>query len=181
MTLTDTLSVVAASFCAAALSETLSWALVYRTESYKKTKREMATVQEALDKAKAAEEKADPNNKKSAQKKVATQEERLKEVQLNLQTTQMKSTVANMVVMVSLFSMMNKWFGGIVVGRIPFTPWGFVQGFSHRGLEGEDFQDCSFLLIYVMSSMWIRPSLQKILGTAGKAAEGTPSFLRPPQ
>ena len=36
-------------------------------------------------------------------------------------------------------------YSGVVVARLPFTPFRFLQGLTHRNLEGEDFTECSVL------------------------------------
>jgi hypothetical protein len=51
-----------------------------------------------------------------------------------------------------------------VVAKLPFVPISWVQGLSHRNLNGEDYTDCSFLFLYILSTMSVRQNLQKILG-----------------
>lgn len=47
-------------------------------------------------------------------------------------------------------------FDGHVVAKLPFTPISWIQGISHRGLLGDDFTDCSFIFLYIVSTMSIR-------------------------
>lgn len=63
------------------------------------------------------------------------------------------------------FSSISCSFSGLVVARLPFLPFGVVQGMSHRGLENEDYYECSYMLIYVVASMAIRPLVPHLLGT----------------
>jgi hypothetical protein len=51
-----------------------------------------------------------------------------------------------------------------VVAKLPFEPISWIQGLSHRNLNGEDYTDCSFLFMYILSTMSIRQNLQKMLG-----------------
>ena len=41
-----------------------------------------------------------------------------------------------------------------------------LQKMTHRGLPGDDPTDCSFVFLYMLCSISIRPNLQKILGFA---------------
>lgn len=48
-----------------------------------------------------------------------------------------------MVILLLGFKFLNKWWGGQVVGRLPFHPLPFFQKVTHRGLEGANATDCS--------------------------------------
>lgn len=53
----------------------------------------------------------------------------------------------------------------MVVAKLPFTPFGFLHGLSHRNLPGDDYTDCSMMFMYAMCGMGIRSNVQKLLGT----------------
>jgi uncharacterized membrane protein (DUF106 family) len=55
---------------------------------------------------------------------------------------------------------------GIVVGKLPFEPFGLISSVSHRGILSNDNTDCSFIFLYILSNFVIRPILQKVLGFA---------------
>ena len=79
-------------------------------------------------------------------------------------------------VMMAVFGIMSSQYDGIIVARLPFAPFGFLQGMTGRGLEGvkEDNFDCSFLPLYVLGNMCIKPLLSKILGVAApRSAAGS--------
>ena len=68
-------------------------------------------------------------------------------------------------------------YDGVVVGRLPFEPFAFFRGLTHRGLPGEDYRDCSSHLVYALSMMTWRTLGQKWMEVRGwkpKAAK-TPS------
>ena len=48
-------------------------------------------------------------------------------------------------------SMMNRWMMGTVAAKLPFEPWGFVQGITHYGIENPDITLCSVTFIFVLS------------------------------
>ena len=55
-------------------------------------------------------------------------------------------------------------YEGLVLARLPFTPFSFIQGITHRNLPGTDMSDCCVVFIYMLCSMSIKPSLQRALG-----------------
>ena len=63
-----------------------------------------------------------------------------------------------------MFFTLKASYEGMVLARLPFRPFGFLQSVSHRGLSGADAQDCGMIFIYMLCSMAIKPNLQKLLG-----------------
>lgn len=61
-------------------------------------------------------------------------------------------------------------FDGRVVAKLPFMPFTWIQGLSHRNLPGEDYYDCSFIFLYILCTMSIRQNIQKLLGFAPSRA-----------
>lgn len=55
-------------------------------------------------------------------------------------------------------------FDGKVIAKLPFEPFSFLQGLSHRNLPGNDYKDASMVFIYALSSIAIRSNLQKLFG-----------------
>lgn len=51
---------------------------------------------------------------------------------------------------------LNRYYSGIVLAKLPFEPIWLVKGISHRGIEGSDLTDCSFVFIYVLTGMVFR-------------------------
>lgn len=39
----------------------------------------------------------------------------------------------------------HRSYGGVVVAKLPFEPWGFFQKITHRGLEGSDPSDAAMV------------------------------------
>eukprot|EP01117_Protostelium_nocturnum_P007483 TRINITY_DN2675_c0_g1_i1.p1 TRINITY_DN2675_c0_g1~~TRINITY_DN2675_c0_g1_i1.p1 ORF type:complete len:171 (-),score=56.25 TRINITY_DN2675_c0_g1_i1:25-537(-) len=101
-----------------------------------------------------------------SEKKKAKYEEDIKLANLELSSVKMKSTFLLGFVMMGAFYFINSSYYGVTVARLPFEPFGFIQGISHRGLEGNDYKDCSMAFFYLLASMALRTNIQKILGTA---------------
>lgn len=62
------------------------------------------------------------------------------------------------------FFWMKAHFDGVVLARLPFHPWGFVQSLSHRNVPGVDVQDCGVIFIYALCSLAVKPNLQRLIG-----------------
>jgi len=175
--ISDILFIVMASFASALFAEGISWLLIYRTDSYKQLKNQMDKLQQKVDKSK--ELPAATQAQKSKVKKVDRMEEALKDLNRDLSLTKMKSMFAVGISMIGLFGFLNSMFDAKVVAKLPFEPISIIQNLSHRGLAGEDYTDCAMVFIYVLSSMCIRPNLQKVLGTAPPKGANPMGFAMP--
>lgn len=122
------------------------------------------------------------NFKPKAKKKLDRYEELLKTQTSELSMIKVKSGFAVMITTVTLISVLNSWFEGRPVARLPFEPISFVQSLSHRSLPGTDYYECSMTFFFVLCSMFIRGTVQKILGTEPpKSASGMPGMFDTPK
>ena len=53
---------------------------------------------------------------------------------------------------------------GIVCGRLPFEPQPWVTGMTHRGLNGDDNQQCGVFFIMMCVNGLMRNIIPKIMG-----------------
>lgn len=53
---------------------------------------------------------------------------------------------------------------GVVVARLPFLPFKFVQTLASRGLDGKDKYSCSFGFIYTLCTIGIKANIPKAIG-----------------
>lgn len=175
------LSVVAAGIFVSVLSQFIEWLFVLRTEDYK-TK--MAKIESLQERIKALEVKMLPQvggdvieeSSKKAMARLARTEKQISDLQtevqnvnLSLQGKKFLLGFVNMGLMIFMFTRLSAIFADVVVAKLPFEPWGFVQGISHRGLSGDDITDCSYLFVYVMVNMSFRPTMSKLLGIKQQA------------
>lgn len=58
--------------------------------------------------------------------------------------------------MISIMSMLNSYYNGVVVATLPFEPFSLLRGMSHRTLRGEDYTQCSMTFLYLLASAGIR-------------------------
>merc|ERR1711976_598715 len=180
--LADTLLILFISIATAFLGEGLTWVLVYRTDKYKKLKSEVEEQSKKLDNQ--TEAAVTETSDRNAKKKIERQEERLKNNNRDLSMVKMKSMFAIGVVFTALLSMFSSIFDGRVVAKLPFVPFSWIQGISHRNLMGGDYTDCSFIFLYILCTMSIRQNIQKMLGFAPSRAaskQGGEIFSTPMQ
>ncbi|XKL68147.1 hypothetical protein PGB90_003638 [Kerria lacca] len=159
----DTILIVVISVCTALLGEGLIWLLVYRTEKYQKLKIE---VEKGSKKLERRREGMSDSLDKQQKKKIEREEERLKNNNRDMSFVKMKSMLAIGFVFTALLGMFNSIFDGRVVAFLPFQPISLVQNLTHRNLPGEDYTECSFIFLYILSTMSIRQNIQKLLGFA---------------
>jgi uncharacterized membrane protein (DUF106 family) len=167
----DSLLIILISFSTASAGEFLNWLMVYRTENYKRLKAEIEKQGKKLDKRK---ENMGELVDKSLKRKLDREEERLKANNRDLSMAKMKSMFFVGFVFTTILGMFNSIFQGRVVAKLPFTPFSMIQNLSHRNLEGDDMSDCSFIFLYILSTMSLRANIQKCLGFAPpRSADGT--------
>ncbi|XP_032814880.1 calcium load-activated calcium channel isoform X2 [Petromyzon marinus] len=100
----DTILIVFISVCTALLAEGITWALVYRTEKYKKLKAEVEKQSKKLEKRK---ETITESAGKQQKKKIEREEEKLKNNNRDLSMVRMKSMLAIGFCFTALMGMFN--------------------------------------------------------------------------
>ena len=66
----------------------------------------------------------------------------------------------------------------MVVAKLPFEPFGLLSSMTHRGILSNDKTDCSFIFLYILSNIVLRPIIQKILGFAPpRSSNQFPNFF----
>merc|ERR1711934_45534 len=164
------MEILGISLLSAIGSEAVSWVLIYRKDSYHRLVENLKKEQSKLDKKLEEDENGSSNRRGRSQKPMKEQakykrgDARIKEMHRELQTTRMSSMMVIAVVMIVVFSTLSQMYDAKVTAKLPFTPFGFIQGISHRNVPGEDMTDCSFVFLYALTSLAIRANLQKALG-----------------
>ncbi|GJZ69166.1 calcium load-activated calcium channel-like protein [Tanacetum coccineum] len=158
----DGLTIVLISFFTALICEAISYILIYRTTSYKSLK---SSIDRASKKLETMKTDNNPTSKKTSKvKKLDRVELNLKESNRDLSLFKFKSGAVVAFVLFVVFGFLNNLFEGKTVAKLPFVPLRIVQKMSHRGLQGEDYTDCSMAFLYFLCSISIRTNLQKFLG-----------------
>jgi uncharacterized membrane protein (DUF106 family) len=169
---------VICAFATAALSELMSWVLLYRHPEYQSSKKKLevmaANFAKAKEETEAASAASEPKLKKRERKIKAI----LTDMQRKMMVSTMKSTMLMSFSMMFIMYQLNSRFSGIVVAKLPFTPFGFLQNMSHRNLQGDDYTECSMIFLYIMCGMAIRSNIKKALGH--EPPKGMPNAWEPP-
>jgi len=175
--LVDLFLIFLASCLSALIGEGLSWLLIYRTESYQK-------LQSTIDKTTKKLEKKDAPTaavrQKGKGKKMDRYEETLKTSNREMSFVRMKSMFAITITFVVLVGILNSLWDGKIVAKLPFEPVSIFRSLSHRNLPGTDFTDCSMIFFYILSSMSVRATLQKLLGVTPRSTPAM-SWFTPPE
>ena len=162
ISLLDTCAVMLAAAFTAALAEGLSWALIYRTDEYKQVKKSIESLSKQLEKEK--EKVVIASKQKTQEKKISKTDSMLKNTNQQLNASKMKSTMIIALFMIAFMSTLSSTYHGVVVAKLPFTPFSMLQGITHRNLPGDDMTDCSMIFIYLLTSFIVRNNIQKIFG-----------------
>jgi hypothetical protein len=148
--------VLAISVSAVALAELMSYMFIYRTPRYQALKLAIENLASQQSKQKD----------KGKSNKVRNLSNQLKEKNRDISMLKLKSTVFNMIVLAGVFQLLGSLFDGVVVAKLPFTPFPLIRGLSHRGLSGTDFTDCGLHFIYILGSLSFRSNIQRFFGFA---------------
>lgn len=165
----DSVFVIGAAVFTTLISEGISWLLIYRTHDYKALVSNIENLQKKIDKQKEASiyGAGGASKTKAQEKKLAYNENVLKEYNQDLMKSRMSSTFFVMLFMIIFMSLLNSAYQGVVVAKLPFQPLSMIQNISHRNIPGNDITDCSMIFIYIMANLSLRPIIQKLLGVAG--------------
>ncbi|KAJ4458947.1 putative calcium load-activated calcium channel [Paratrimastix pyriformis] len=165
------------SLFTASLSEGISYVLIYRTENYKQKKSQIEKLNQRMRIVKEAACTMEQQVVKK--KKIAVIEQELQQANQSMMMMKTKSHLFSGILVFLMNSLVNSIWEGAVIAKLPFVPIKFVRGFSHRNILGEDWTECGTTFIYLLSSMSLRVTLQKLLGFApprGQGLMGMPSM-----
>ena len=154
------------SMLSSAIGETLSWYFIYSTPEYKKKLDRIYSCGERLEAIKAS--------RTATPKKVEDAENELSSANRDLTMLKFKSSIMVGFVLVTLIATMNTLFEGIPAARLPFEPFAFARGITHRSLFGEDWSECSVMFLYLAFSMAFRQIAQKLSGGAPRLPNASP-------
>jgi len=176
----DGLTIIFISVASAVLAEGINWLLIYRTEDYKRLKKAIDLLAKKLDKKK--ETIPTIGKQKSKDKRVALLDEQLKAKNKDMSMVKFKSMFFVMLTLLGVFGLLTNMFDGVVVAKLPFTPFPLIRSMTHRNLPGSDETDCSMTFLYVLCSFSVRSNVQRIFGfapTRGVAAAAGSLFSPP--
>lgn len=184
MQIYNALSIVSITIFTTLLTEGLCWVLVYSDPEFAKLTQIVEKANKELRRAKERKERSadegDETLLKQNEKKVQEQEKSLSRSSRKLQNMRWKTNIIMPFVFMAVFGILNEWYDGIIIAKLPFQPISFIQGMTRRGLNGftEDVDLCSFLPLYILGNMGIKPVITKLLGHAPPRSEGASAWER---
>ncbi|KAJ1913527.1 hypothetical protein IWQ60_009171 [Tieghemiomyces parasiticus] len=144
--------------CAA--GEYLGYTLVYGKEEYLTIKQNLQRTQAKLD----AEEANDSGtgNPKKRERRLEEMRKQIKVYNTRASSMALRTSLATAALQIVAFYLLNSVaLPGVTVAKLPFEPYSFIQGLSHRGLAGDDPTDCSAVFIFILSSVVIKAAFQR--------------------
>eukprot|EP01138_Halocafeteria_seosinensis_P016412 gb/GECG01016743.1/.p1 GENE.gb/GECG01016743.1/~~gb/GECG01016743.1/.p1 ORF type:complete len:187 (+),score=18.50 gb/GECG01016743.1/:1-561(+) len=144
------------------LSEFLSWYLVYRHEHFQELQRKLDKTKAQLEEAKQKIPSA--GKKKNHERRIEQLEKDSASFGQQLTRQMMKIQIITPVLFIASYRLMSNYLYGVPVARLPFQPISFIQGLSHRGLEGEDYYECSYMFFFAMCSMAFKQTISSMTG-----------------
>ena len=166
------IEVIVISLIATVTLEFMNWFLIYRKPEFKELNERVKGLTKRLERLE------EDGGGKGADKKRSILDRQLKESQNELSMKRFKSTFIIGIFMLFTISQLNKYFAGRPVAKLPFVPFSLISGITHRGLEGEDYTECSFMFIYILSGMFFRSIVQKICGFEGSKQAFNPMMAK---
>lgn len=90
------------------------------------------------------------------------------------------------VLMIVVINVIGTYFSGQVVAILPFEPFSLMTVITHRNIEGTNYYESTYLLLYILEAFICRNNLKKIFGTiclnAGfEPPKYTITFAEPPE
>eukprot|EP00188_Purpureofilum_apyrenoidigerum_P004480 Plantae.Rhodophyta-Purpureofilum_apyrenoidigerum.ctg5096.p1 GENE.Plantae.Rhodophyta-Purpureofilum_apyrenoidigerum.ctg5096~~Plantae.Rhodophyta-Purpureofilum_apyrenoidigerum.ctg5096.p1 ORF type:complete len:188 (-),score=47.01 Plantae.Rhodophyta-Purpureofilum_apyrenoidigerum.ctg5096:249-812(-) len=158
----DAIAVVLISVVTSLLTEVVSWLFVYRTSDFKSNKRKLDELSKRREKEDAITVSLD--KRKLHDKKLQRINEDIRKTSTTLNGQKFKLNIVISIFYMIVYRVVSKYFYGKPVATLPFDPITYVRGMTHRGIEGEDYSQCSFAFIYALCTWSIRGSIQKAFG-----------------
>merc|ERR1712021_95982 len=90
-------------------------------------------------------------------RKLHKEEQKIKEMSQKLQSQKVPSMFATGLCFASIVSTVSSLFEGQSIAKLPFEPVFFIKSIAHRGLTLASPNDCSFIFLYILSTMAFQP------------------------
>ena len=90
------------------------------------------------------------------EKRIEQEETRLKASHRDFTQAKSKSMLLIGVISIGTMIFLNKFYAGKIVAILPFEPVWMFKSLAHRGLEGEDYTQCGFVFLYILSESFLK-------------------------
>jgi calcium load-activated calcium channel len=177
---TNAILIVIFTILLSLFTEFVNFILVYRLPEYKKNVSDIEKENEALEQLQNKLDAASLNQREKIKKSIKKSKAKIKDYNQKMFGIKFKSTLVMILTTVAVFAVLSSTYEGEVLLKLPFEPISFIRGMSHRGIDNDNFYDCSFLFIYILGNMSLRPMISKLLGTEPPKGAKTNSIFQMP-
>jgi hypothetical protein len=163
----DPLNIILIGLAAAATTEILAWAFVYRTSSYRRLKDELdrsCRKLEALKQSSSGGAAPAASSKGEKGKKEKRIEDNIRSSSKDMGSARFKANIFTGAVMLLVYNLIMPRWDGIVIAKLPFSPPSFLQTITHRNIEGNVATDCAAAFVYAMAFAFFKQNVSKALG-----------------
>ena len=98
-------------------------------------------------------------------------EEEVTKINQQMAIEKMRGSILTSIIVVAIISILGGIYENTPVARLPFDPFSLLQSLTHRGLLGTDMNECSYMFIFILSTMYFRQNIQKACGFSPSRAE----------
>ncbi|KAJ1940359.1 hypothetical protein FBU59_003836 [Linderina macrospora] len=176
--MSDFVKLLALSFLASAVSEAISYYVVYRTERFQALKQKLITNEAKL----AEEQSITTGNSNKRQKRIENLEAGLKATRRDAQGLQIRNTLIVAVMQVVVIYQVNTMFGGRSVAKLPFEPISVFRSLTHRGLPDDSAPtDCSATFVFILGGLTWKALLDRMLQLGMPKGNQLPKWVTNPE
>ncbi|KAJ1642065.1 Calcium load-activated calcium channel [Coemansia erecta] len=176
--MSDFAAVLALSLAASAVSEAITYALVYRTEQFRQVKAKVQQCEAKLE----DEGRSTTGNGKNKQRRIESIEAQLSTARAKASSLQLRSMLVVAVVQLGSIYLVNLMFSGVSVARLPFEPLGMFRGLIQRGLpEGSPDDACSATFVFVLGGLVFKAAIDRCFQLGLPKSSALPKWVTNPE
>ncbi|KAJ2698314.1 hypothetical protein FB645_005671 [Coemansia sp. IMI 203386] len=176
--MSDFAGILILSLVASAVSEAVSYALVYRTEQFRQIKAKVQQCETKLE----DEGRSTTGNNKNKQRRIESIEAQLSTARGKASSLQLRSMVVVAVVQLGSIYLVNSMYSGRPVARLPFEPLNMFRGLIQRGLPDDSPSDaCSATFVFVLGGLVFKAAIDRYLQLGLPKSTALPKWVTNPE
>ncbi|KAJ1761621.1 hypothetical protein LPJ77_001891 [Coemansia sp. RSA 2523] len=176
--MSDFVAVVVLSLLSSALTEALSYVIVYRTEAFQRLKAKVIQTETRLEE----EKNAVSGSGKHRQRRIDGLETQLADARRSAGSLQMRATLVVGLVQMAAIYAVGTQFSGRVVATLPFEPARMFRSLTHRGLpEDSPVSACSATFVFVLGGLAFKAIIDRYLQLGLPKGSSLPSWVADPE
>ncbi|GFR40935.1 hypothetical protein Agub_g1595 [Astrephomene gubernaculifera] len=162
MALPPVVAIVSMSCMAILFVEVLTVLLVTSSSAFKRLVADIDRASKELDRLAATGAGATTPAQKKRERALETQ---LTYLARDFYAHRIKQYAIMGMVLAAMFYVLRTWYAGRSVAVLPFAPRFPFAMIAHKWLEQPAATDCSFLFLYMICNVGVKPNIAKLMGT----------------